>query len=313
MDAMISYAHEDEAALDRLHVHLAVLRGEGLIEAWFDRKILPGDVIDAEINEKLESYGLFLLLVSPDFLASDYCVNREMKRALERHHSGDARVVPIIVEPCDWQATSLSELKALPKNGQAISEWSNENSAYLNVVQELRRVVKSADVPHTIQIKKTDVKESAPSAEVGRYRVKRDFDEIDRSDFREKAFGIIRDYFSDSISVIETSDELRGRFVTLSDTSFTCTIINKMRARGTAHITVHSGRDSLALGDISYVFAENASPTSANGMFTVKADEYELYLSAWIDFEGNQRRVTPNEAAERLWERFIEKAGVSSH
>ena len=236
-----------------------------------------------------------------------------MKRVLERHGSGDVRVAPIIVEPCDWQATPLSELKVLPKNGQAISEWSNENSAYLNVVQELRRVVKSADVSHAIQLKKTEVKESAPSAEVGRYRVKRDFDEIDRSDFREKAFGIIQDYFSDSISVIETSAELRGRFVTLSDTSFTCTIINKMRAHGTAHITVHTGRDSLALGDISYVFAEDASPTSANGVFTVKADEYELYLSAWIDFEGNQRSVTPDEAAERLWERFIQKAGVSSN
>ena len=58
--------------------------------------------IDAEIAKELGSCDLFLMLVSPDFLASDYCVNREMKRALERHRDDEAHVVPIIVEPCDW-------------------------------------------------------------------------------------------------------------------------------------------------------------------------------------------------------------------
>ena len=99
MKAFISYSRKDEAALERLHIHLAVLRREGHIDEWFDREILAGGEIDAEIAERLESSELFLLLVSPDFLASDYCVEREMERALERHRSGEARVVPIIVEP----------------------------------------------------------------------------------------------------------------------------------------------------------------------------------------------------------------------
>ena len=311
METMISYSHRDYAALDRLHVHLAVLLQEGLIEEWFDRKILPGDEIDAEIDEKLESYDLFLLLVSPDFLASDYCVNREMRRTLERHGSGEARVVPIIVEPCDWQATPLSELKVLPQDGKPVSDWRNENSAYLNVVQELRRILKSEDVPQTIKVKETVVHKTALSVGTSRYRVNRDFDEFDRSVFRAQAFGIIRDYFNDAISAIETSAELTGHFVSISDASFTCAVVNKMRENGTAHITVHMGRDRLSFGDISYVYAENESPTSANGMFTIEADEYELYLSAWIDFEGDRMRVTPSEAAERLWVRFLDKAEIS--
>ena len=136
MKAFISYSHKDDVALERLHTHMAVLRREGRLDAWFDREILAGGDLDAEIVEQLESCGLFLLLVSPDFLASDYCVDREMERALERHHAGEAQVVPIIVEPCDWKSTPLRKLKALPRDGKPISEWMNENNAYIDVVKE---------------------------------------------------------------------------------------------------------------------------------------------------------------------------------
>ena len=104
MRAFISYSHRDANALDRLHVHLANLQREGRIKTWYDREILAGEVLDDEISEVLEAAELFLLLVSPDFIASNYCVEREMQRALERHEVGAARVVPIIIEPCDWAA-----------------------------------------------------------------------------------------------------------------------------------------------------------------------------------------------------------------
>ena len=149
MKVFISYSHKDESTLERLHTHLAVLRRDGRIDEWFDREILAGGEIDAEIAERLESSRLFLLLVSPDFLSSDYCVEREMERALERHRSGDARVVPIIVEPCDWAYTPLRDLKALPRCGKPVSEWTNQNNAFLDVVRELRRVLEAEEVPRT--------------------------------------------------------------------------------------------------------------------------------------------------------------------
>ena len=152
MKAFISYSHRDRAALERLHTHLAVLRSDGRLDEWFDREILAGEEVDFEIEERLESSELFLLLVSPDFLASDYCVKREMKRALERHRSGDARVVPIVIEPCDWASTALRNLKALPQDGRPVSEWTNENNAFLDVVQELRRMLDAEDVPYTVSV-----------------------------------------------------------------------------------------------------------------------------------------------------------------
>ena len=101
MKAFISYSHKDEWALKRLHTHLAVLRRDGRIDIWYDRKILAGGDIDQEISEQLETFTLFLPLVSPDFLASDYCYDQEMKRALKRHATREVRVIPIIIEPCD--------------------------------------------------------------------------------------------------------------------------------------------------------------------------------------------------------------------
>lgn len=312
MNVFISYSHKDEAVLERLHTHLAVLRRDGRIEDWFDREILAGGEIDAEIMERLESSGLFLMLVSPDFLASDYCVEREMERALERHRSGNARVVPIIIEPCDWTSTPLRDLKALPQNGIPVSEWTNENNAFLDVVQELRRVLEAEEVPRAAEQGETTAQTTRGQSGVRRYRVKRDFDDIDRGDFREKAFCVIRDYFERAVAEIDVIEDLRGRFTLLSADSFTCTIVNKAREHGTAHITVHGRRENLGFGDISYSFTENASPNTANGMFTIEADEYELFLSSMMGFVGQQERLSPETAAEKLWEDFLEQAGVTS-
>ncbi len=312
MKAFISYSHRDRDALDRLHTHLAVLRSDGRLDEWFDREILAGSEIDAEIQERLESSELFLLLVSPDFLASDYCVKREMERALERHHSEDARVVPIIVEPCDWASTALRDIKALPRDGKPVSEWTNENSAFLDVVQELRRMLDAEREPRNAA--KGEAMAKAPSVQAGtrRYRVKRDFDEIHRGDFREEAFGVMRDHFERAVAEIDAMEDLRGRFTSLSASSFSCTIVNRAREHGTAHITVHRCTGNAGIGDISHSFTENAPPGTANGWFTIEADEYELHLSGMMGLGEQRERLTPEAAAELLWKEFLEQAGVTS-
>lgn len=151
----------------------------GHIETWYDRDILAGSDLNAEIERELELADIFLLLVSPDFIASDYCVEREMARALERHATGKARVVPIIVEECDWKAMGeLRQLKAVPTDGKAISEWANANTAYLNVVQELRRIIDAEGQPAAAA--KAAPEPAAMRPSLPRYRAKRQFDQIDR-------------------------------------------------------------------------------------------------------------------------------------
>lgn len=312
MKAFISYSHKDEAALNRFHTHLALLKRDGQIEAWYDREILAGGKIDDEINNQLESCELFVPLVSPDFLASKYCYEREMTRALERHEAGEMHVVPIIIQPCDWISSPLMKLKALPKDGKPVSEWTNENNAYLDVVNELRRIIIEANLSLSNFEMRSAVTESRISQKPHRYRVQRDFDEIDRSDYREKAFDAFRNYFKQAISEIDSIEGLRGRFIEISASMFGCTIVNKSRDHGTAHITVHRRGTGIGFGDISYSWSENTQTNTSNGSFNIEADEYELYLTAAMFSHGNrEKRYTPESAASELWTDFLQQAGIS--
>jgi hypothetical protein len=137
----VSYSHRDERYRQKMNVAFAQLRRSMRITIWHDRKIMPGQEWDQEIGEKLETADIILLLVSPDFLASDYAYGREMQRALERHKSGSAKVVPIILRPCDWHDSPLGVLQALPSEGRPVSSWANRDQAWLDVAQGLRRLM----------------------------------------------------------------------------------------------------------------------------------------------------------------------------
>ena len=253
MKFFVSYSHRDEGTLERLKTHLSPLLREGRIEAWYDREIRAGEEIDGEISAQLESCDVFLLLISADFLKSDYCMETEMTRAMQRHDEGSARVIPIIVEDCYWKSSPFQKLKALPKDGKPISKWTNENTAYLNVVEEVVRILD--DIGRTPAVSQSRAGgEAVAGTQPRKYRVQRHFDEIDRADFRDKAFEEVRNYFQKAAAELDALEELRGRFTTRSETKFSCTVVNWSRMRGnTAHITVRCSTGGHALGDISYV------------------------------------------------------------
>jgi hypothetical protein len=134
----ISYSHEDERHMKRLATHLAGLRREGLIADWHDRKIPAGDEWHKAIDDRLKTADCVLLLVSPDFLASDFCYSIEMECALKKYQEGRNLVIPVIVQPADWRHTRLRDLQALPKDGKPVVEWAIRDRAWLNVVEGLR-------------------------------------------------------------------------------------------------------------------------------------------------------------------------------
>lgn len=234
MKAVISYSHNDMTYVERLHTHLAVLRREGAISAWFDREILAGSKLDRSIIEEIENCDLFLAMVSPDFLASNYCYETEMTKAMQQDASGTTRIVPIIVEPCDWKSTPLRQYKALPRDGKPISEWHNANTGFLDIVNELRRIVTGTD--------KTQAAKSEPVAllarpqGVRRYKPKRDFDAIDRSDFRIDTFTKIRDYLQSCVAEINGIEDIKARFVNLGPYSFSCSVVNRSRTHGIGYL-----------------------------------------------------------------------------
>ena len=139
----VSYSHKDERYRKSLDISLVQLRRDNMISTWHDNKILPGEEWNREIDENLNNADLVLLLISPDFLASDYAYGREMERALERHKSGSAKVIPIILRPSDWLNSRLASLQVLPSRGRAVSSWPNRDNAWLDVVEGLRRLISS--------------------------------------------------------------------------------------------------------------------------------------------------------------------------
>jgi hypothetical protein len=143
IDVFISYSHKDNDLRAELDIHLSNLKRQGKIAAWQDRAIEAGTEWEAQIKAKLESAPVILLLISPPFMASDYCYDIEMERAIERHNEGMARVIPIILRPCDWQGSPFSQLQVLPKEGKPVTLWVDRDSAFLDVVQGIRRSVDS--------------------------------------------------------------------------------------------------------------------------------------------------------------------------
>jgi len=136
-----SYAHNDKSIRDDLDKHLSSLKRRGLIVAWYDGEILPGKAWEKEIIEHLDGADIILLLISSDFIASEYCWGIEMERAMERHKAQEASIIPIILRPTNWDKLPFSKLQALPSGAEPITKWENKDEAFLNITKGIEKVV----------------------------------------------------------------------------------------------------------------------------------------------------------------------------
>ena len=138
LEAFLSYAHEDEELRIELGKHLRALERQGLIRTWHDRKITPGADWKNIIDTRLENASLVILLISSDFLDSQYCYEVEMKRALERHDLRESLVIPVILRPVVWSNSPFAKLQALPKDGKPVVEWPHQDAAFVNITEGIR-------------------------------------------------------------------------------------------------------------------------------------------------------------------------------
>ncbi len=138
------YAHDDEPLKEELDKQLSTLKRQGLIKAWHDRDIGVGEEWKRKIDTHLNNSSVILLLISASFMASDYCYSVEMKRAIERHDAGEARVIPIILRPVDWEDAPFNKLQILPTNGKPIISSSrvHQDEAFLEIVLGIKKAVK---------------------------------------------------------------------------------------------------------------------------------------------------------------------------
>lgn len=302
----ISYSHADADPLGRLHKHLAQLQREGSVEGWYDRDISVGGRLDDEIERELAQADIFIACVSPDYLASNYCYDRELAVALEREQRGELAIVPVILEPSDWLATSLAKFKAVPDDGKPISEFTNPNVAFLQVVNELRRLASQPEAARS----NGETASPAPllTGSASRYRVKREFDALAKRDFAESAFHEIYKFFEASVAELTGLPDLEGRLSPPTEDYFSCTIINRGISRG--YETLHVRKGGI-WGAIDILYGESNSRTTSNGGFGIEADDYQLFLtSTFFGHSSSRDRMTPREAAQMLWDDLISKVGI---
>lgn len=135
-----SYSHKDEALRDQLATHLALLERQHVISAWHDRKIGAGSEWKDAIDSNLEAADIILLLISADFLASDYCYAVEMQRAMQKHQEKSAVVIPVLLRPCDLKGAEFMKLQGLPRDLKPVTTWQNQDQAFTDIVLGIRAV-----------------------------------------------------------------------------------------------------------------------------------------------------------------------------
>lgn len=141
------YARKDEPLRHELDKHLVTLKRRGLATYWYDGEVSPGQEWDKEIKRHLDEASIILLLVSPDFMNSEYCNTVEVPRAMQRHEAGEARVIPILLRHVDWEGAPFSRLLALPSNGQPVTSWPDQDEAFLDIARGIKKAVQELSGP----------------------------------------------------------------------------------------------------------------------------------------------------------------------
>ncbi|WP_197041462.1 toll/interleukin-1 receptor domain-containing protein [Chondromyces apiculatus] len=146
---VISYAEQDEAFLRELEKHLGPLKRQGVIDTWTKLRLLAGEELEKETRSRLEQAQVVILLVSVDLLASDFCYDAELGRALERRQAGHAAVIPILVRNCSIEDTPLHDLLVLPRGGGTVARASSSDDAWTEVVKEIKEAIRSFTAQRT--------------------------------------------------------------------------------------------------------------------------------------------------------------------
>lgn len=304
-----SYSHQDEAMRNELEVHLAVLKREGTVDTWHDRRITAGNEFAGVIDENLEGSNIILLLVSPYFLASDYCHDIELKRALEKHQEGSARIIPIILDPCDWLRTPLKDLLAVPQDGKPISKYPNKHDAFLEIVNQIRKIVHEmgGNIPTKTEIPVTSHQTHHPPTQLPRssnLRVKKSFTDQDRDDFLEDTFEYISRFMEGSLLELEKrNNELTTKFRKIDADHFTASIYKNGQSVSSCKIWLGGvyGKGIAYSSDIS------SGDNSMNDSLIIEDDGNTLYLKQMMSFNRVDReaQLSQEGAAEHFWEELI--------
>jgi len=322
----VSYSHIDQGLRTQLDVHMAMLKRQDHAEVWTDHCIRPGEPFDARISDALEAADVILLLVSPEFLHSDYCVTIEMQRALVRARAGEAEAIGIILRPCDWKASEIAKLKVLPTDGLPVVKFPTYDDGFHDVVTHLRAMLtrtaqKDPFPKHTARgnalaapaLKGADatvssfVRPDSGAKRSSNLSLPRQFSDLERANFIQEGYRDILDYFMNSLAELEKRyEQIHTKVQPITNVSFTATIFSNGKKMAGCGIRLGGlgGSDG-----ITYVGSDEPHMNnSANETLMVTDNKH---LLGWKSMFGgfmtgkSDQFLTHEGAAEHLWEMFV--------
>lgn len=310
----ISYSHSDGELLKELEKHLIGLRRQGIVSSWHDRRIGPGEEIHGKISAYLDAADIILLLVSADFIASDYCYDIEMTRAMDRHGQGAARVIPVILRPCDWKQMPFGRLMACPTDGKPVVKHTSLDDGFLEVAQAVRQVaavLQDSDTPQgdSLDSDKSNLpKVTHDNPRSSNLRIKRRFTDRERHIFINEAFEYISRYFENSLQ------EMRVR------NSDIATDFRRVDANCFEAIAFISGQEQsrcsiwlermLGTDQVCFSFDVNTNRRSYNETISVIDDGDTLFLEPMGMAHFGQvqgKKLNFEQVAEYFWTLFVQQ------
>lgn len=312
-----SYCHADEDLRDELEKSLAMLKRQGKISSFHDRRIISGSNFDNAIDSNMSDADITLFLVSRDFLASDYCMNTEMTLAEERHSKGSTHIIPIILRPCEWSEVPLfSRLLGGTTDNKPVTKYADLDDAFLDVSKRIRAVVKTLQAKNSAPIKPAKAAAAQPIAtprntafnapRSSNLSIKKTYSDHDRDQFLDDAYAFIKSYFEGSLmELCARNEHLTHRVKPMDNTSFSASVY--MDGKKVSACTVFLG--GMFGSSIGYVAKETTERNSTNGQLGVDSDEQKLFLTngMYSVFSGGDknRKLTFEGGAEVFWANFI--------
>lgn len=307
INLFFSYSHKDEDLRDELDKHLSILKRKNIIDTWHDRRIGAGSMIDSSINHHLKQANIILLLVSSDFLASDYCYDIEMKEAMKMHEGGKAVVIPVILRPCDWHDAPFGKLLATPKDGKAVIKFPSLDEAFLEVTTSIKRVASTLTKGKEIQPVQTPAQVLKPELpRSSNLNITKKFSDHEKDQFLDEAFEYIANYFEGSLQELKKRNpQADSRFKRVDAQTFTAALYTEGNLRSECMIFFGG---MFGTKSISYSRNISTSLNSMNESLTLMDNGNMLQLKPiGMSFHlPNQSESLTNEgAAEYFWEIFI--------
>ncbi|WP_313124375.1 toll/interleukin-1 receptor domain-containing protein [Pseudescherichia sp.] len=313
---VFSYSHADEALLNELQKHLSPLKRTGKITTWHDRRIVPGQDFEHQIDKYFSEADIILLLVSSDFIDSDYCYQVEMANALERQKRGEAVVIPVILRECAWHQLPFGSIMAATTDGKPITKFTSHDEGYVQVVEAVSHAIdnmktkktqQTTHIPSPVSTNQTfHATDTIFTPRSSNLSLPKTFTDLDKDRARREGFEYVARYFENSLEELKKRHAgLEVDFHQPNADCFTCAVyINGSKA---GQCGVWRNINNKGMGDICYS-QNGVTHNSYNEILSISDNGQVLGFRTLMGFgySGSRDTLLTNEGmAEHLWEMFF--------